>query len=369
MQAQIESQHSEFSFTFPTGLTQEWLLRQSQMSAALRYVRGEYGISGNIAAAMRFFNSARYRSATLWTRAQFHAARVTARVAGARSQIRAHYDCSNEFYRLFLDPEMVYSCAYFAEGVTDLTGAQAAKLGHICRKLHLQAGERFLDIGCGWGALVRHAASRFGATAVGCTLSAEQLKHAQAMKERHPQGAAMTYLGSDYRELWGEFDKVASVGMFEHVGRNALEQYLRKVFHLVRPGGMFLNHGLVKRQGSPIGVESVFLQRRVFPGYELVHLSEVVDAAEAVGFEVLDVENLRPHYARTIGEWIKNMQRNEAECLKVVDRETYRTWLLYLAGTMIAFEDGDIDIHQTLLWKPGGSGGRPLTREYMYRTT
>src|SRR6478735_8806716 len=130
MQAQIESQpHPEFSFTFPSGLTQEWLLRQSQMSAALRYVRGEFGISGNIAAAMRFFNSARDRSATLWTRAQFHMARVAARAAGARSSIRAHYDCSNEFYRLFLDPEMVYSCAYFADGVTDLAGAQTAKLG------------------------------------------------------------------------------------------------------------------------------------------------------------------------------------------------------------------------------------------------
>ena len=215
---------------------------------------------------------------------------------------------------------MVYSCAYFANPHLDIDSAQLAKLDHICRKLDIQPGDRFLDVGCGWGALVVHAAGRYGAIAQGCTLSPQQAEFARsAVAERGLEHRALiTQL--DYRQLAGSFRKVASVGMFEHVGRHRLRTYFRRIFEMLDRDGLFLNHGIIRPEGVTDGPETLFLQRRVFPGGELASLSTVIRAAEQAGFEVIDVENLRPHYAITCRSWVERLQRNVDACLKAVSR-------------------------------------------------
>ncbi len=351
----------------------ERFLHSDLYSAAEAFLRGEVDICGDIIAAVRFKTGASPKGF------RHSLASLTAHVAPrpieswiqsprrAARNIRFHYDRSNEFYRAFLDSRMVYSCAYFKNGPQDsLDDAQLAKLDHICRKLDLRQDDQFLDIGCGWGALVVRAAERYGASATGCTLSLRQdLFTANLISEKRLDHR-VRILESDYAKLSGQFNKVASVGMFEHVGRHRLRRYFRKVFSLLKEDGMFLNHGIVRPEGATDGPETRFLQSKVFPGGELATLSTVIREAGRAGFEVLDVENLRPHYALTCRCWVERLQRNIEECLKHVDRQTYRTWLLYLAGSAISFEKGATDVCQVLMAKRRGATFRRLTRDYIY---
>jgi cyclopropane-fatty-acyl-phospholipid synthase len=355
---------------------QRWMSRGDAYSAGLAYVRGLIDVQGDLIEAVRY--QLAHAGAT-WRRQWLDAAcRWTpwrlmqgwpGRAATARN-IRFHYDRSNEFYRQFLDSRLVYSCAYFKEpaglqGEDSLDQAQLSKLDHICRKLRVQKGDRFLDIGCGWGALVLHAAQCYGATASGCTLSIHQAEYA-AERARQERLAAASIHEMDYRDMTGEFDKIASVGMFEHVGRAHLETYFRKVYGLLTRDGLFLNHGITRPAGVPADAQSLFIARKVFPGSQLLHLDEVIRTAERVGFEVLDVENLRRHYALTCRAWVERLSAHRDTCLQAVDEETWRTWKLYLAGCTIAFEDGDLGLHQVLLSKKGASRPYPMTRDYMY---
>jgi cyclopropane-fatty-acyl-phospholipid synthase len=286
------------------------------------------------------------------------------RAATARN-IRFHYDRSNDFYRQFLDSQLVYSCAYFRREDDTLDQAQSAKLDHICRKLHLEANDRFLDIGCGWGALVFHAARNYSAAATGCTLSTRQFQYAEE-RIRTEGVRNVSVREADYRDVDGEFDKIASVGMFEHVGRAQLATYFRKVYALLAPKGLFLNHGITRPASVRANSQSMFIARKVFPGSQLVRLSDVVQTAEEAGFEVLDVENLYKHYARTTRLWVDRLTANREACLKMAPEETWRTWRLYLAGCSLAFEEGAMGLHQVLLAKRG-AGAAPSTREYMYK--
>ena len=352
---------------------QRWLARADAYSVALAFVNGEIDVYGDFVAAVRYQLS---QSATTlrrqffgaicrwnpWTLTQHWATRgATAR------NIRFHYDRSNEFYQLFLDSQMVYSCAYFDRPGVTLDRAQAAKLDHICRKLVLRPGDRFLDIGCGWGALVRHAARGFGAHAAGCTLSQRQFDYAaeQVRREGLTEQAAIREM--DYRDLTGTFDKISSVGMFEHVGRAHLEAYFRTVCNLLAPEGLFLNHGITRPAPVRSDAQSLFIARAVFPGGQIVTLHDVIHAAENAGFEVLDVENLRRHYALTCRAWVDRLTAQRDACLQVVDETTWRTWQLYLAGSSLAFEEGGLGLHQVLLAKRGANGAAPMTRAYVYR--
>ena len=347
----------------------EWLLKADAYSAALSFIRSEFDIQGDLVAAVRFQLGRRQRS---WLEI-LHAA--AARLAPRRiatwlptrgrvaQNIRFHYDRSNEFYKNFLDTRMVYSCAYFQHPNLSLDEAQVSKLERICRKLDLRPGDRFLDIGCGWGALLIHATEHYGVQATGCTLSRNQAEYARE-SARRLKGGEVAVKEMDFRDTTGRFDKIASVGMFEHVGRHRLRDYFRRVHNLVEPEGLFLNQGIVRPEFVTDDAQTLFLQRRVFPGGELAYLSDVIRAAELAGFEILDMEDLRPHYALTCRAWVEGLRRNAAACLDAVERETYRTWLLYLAGSAANFEDGLTSVCQLLLAKRN-STTRRLNRDYV----
>lgn len=287
-----------------------------------------------------------------------------------RDAIHFHYDVSNEFYALWLDRAMVYSCAYFETPEVDLDAAQEAKLEHICRKLSLRPGEKFLDVGCGWGALVLHAARRYGVTAHGITLSPQQLKVA---RERIAQAGLEDRVSvdlQDYRDVPGEsvYDKVASVGMFEHVGLKNLPSYFSTVHRLLKPHGLFLNHGITHdSEGWQKSLSTEFINRYVFPDGQLDNISSIQHMMERARFEIADVEALRPHYAMTLRHWVARLERSHARALQHVSEATYRVWRLYMTACALEFESGDIGIYQVLASKrAAGNLPLPLTRRHLY---
>jgi cyclopropane-fatty-acyl-phospholipid synthase len=290
-----------------------------------------------------------------------------------RANIRYHYDVSNAFYRLWLDRQLVYSCAYFATDDTALDAAQAGKVDHICRKLRLQPGERFLDIGCGWGALLFRAAERYGVEATGITLSKNQFEHVNAeIAARGLTGRVKVEL-RDYLDLPEDvlYDKIASVGMFEHVGIARFPKYFGKIMRILKPGGLVLNHGITHNAlgahslGSGIGD---FVEEYVFPGGELAHVSTVIEGMAAQGLEVIDAEALREHYAKTLWHWCEGLEANADAARAEVGEEKYRVWRIYLAGSAHAFDRGWLSLWQLLAGKPLPDGRlpHPLTRAYMY---
>ena len=317
------------------------------------------------------------------------AGREPARLSGAahtkardRAAVQYHYDLGNEFYELFLDPRMVYSCAYFPTGEDDLAAAQELKLEHTCRKLRLRPGERLLDVGCGWGALLIHAAERYGVEGVGITLSERQRELAARRVAEAGLDDRVEIRLQDYRDLEGEsFHKVASIGMFEHVGRARLPEYFARIRAVLRPGGLFLNHGISREADAPrktllsvlmdplnhLVVGTSPMTSSVFPDTELIPLSEVNLAGEKAGLEVRDVESLREHYALTLRHWIARLEEREEEAVRLVGRPTYRAWRLYFAASAHRFETGRIGVNQTLFALPdGGRVSVPLTRADLY---
>lgn len=290
-----------------------------------------------------------------------------------RQAVQHHYDLPSAFYRLWLDERMVYSCAYFPTGKETLDEAQAAKLEHICRKLRLRPGERLLDIGCGWGGLAIYAAERYGVEAIGITLSEEQFKEARKRVRQTGLGGKVRIETLDYREVGGQFDKVVSVGMAEHVGRANLGRYFQAAFERLRPGGLFLHHaiaqGPVTRKTPAWAASGEFMRQYIFPDGEILPLWVNLQEAETAGFEVRDVEDLREHYARTLRLWRERLEANCRRAAELVGSERVRLYRLYLAGSAHQFRFGHLAIHQSLLAKPG-EGGRvelPPNRADLYR--
>ncbi len=289
----------------------------------------------------------------------------------SRRQISFHYDVSNEFFRLWLDKWMVYSCAYFKRGDESIDEAQLNKLDYICRKLRLKPGEKLLDIGCGWGGLIVYAAKNYGVYAKGITLSRNQFNFAREWIKREGLASHCQVDFKDYRELEEEdfYDKVVSVGMFEHVGIKNLPIYFKTVRKVLKEKGLFLNHGITKkekwRRGKPT---TKFLDKYIFPGGELAQINHVLRVMEENNFEILDVESLRQHYAKTLRLWVKRLQEKKAEALRYVDEETYRKWLIYMAASAISFEEGNTSVFQVLASKQTKPGLSliPLTRADLY---
>lgn len=388
----IPSRTSERRFTLVVngpGVLREAFSPPVDLNAGRAFVEGSLDIEGSVEAAIAMLvaaNNARSNAQTLRILYLLnrlprsngrHAKNGQAHLAGAehskerdRAAVSHHYDHPVEFYASFLGPQLVYSCAYYDDGVTTLAQAQEAKLQHILRKLRVKPGMAFLDIGCGWGSLVI-AAARAGANALGITLSRVQYETAK----RHIEDEGLTNRASvellDYRDLGARrFDRIASIGMVEHVGLANLPLYFKTAFAALRPGGLFLNHGISEQSpGRKGGRQDAFIDRYVFPDGELVAIGKSLAIAEVAGFEVRDVENLREHYAHTLRDWVANLASNAVRAQAVAGMEAYRVWRLYMSASATAFASGTIGIYQSLLARPDAQGfvDIPPTRADIYR--
>lgn len=378
------------------------LIPPSQLRLGEAYVTGEFEVEGDLTAATALgeslrdrFSSARFaaRAVQLLLRLPKPGPRTrpAARAAGRSGErhspardahaIRSHYDVGNAFYALWLDPAMVYSCAYFPSGQESLAEAQRAKLDHICRKLRLRAGERLLDIGCGWGGLILHAAREYGARALGITLSPAQAEWARDKIAAGGLAVRCAVEVRDYRALGGlgPFDKIVSVGMCEHVGHARLPGYFTAAWDALRPGGLFLNHCIVSGQDPAGGRkrsmrkwiwrEGRFTDRHVFPDGQLPILGPLLEIAEQQGFETRDVESLREHYALTLRHWVARLEAAREEATALTSAETFRTWRIYLANSARQFVAGRMGLVQALLARPDehGTVSVPRTRADLYR--
>jgi cyclopropane-fatty-acyl-phospholipid synthase len=320
----------------------------------------------------------------LWWRGIVRAARSRAhhRAHADAEQIQFHYDVSDAFYDLWLDERKVYSCAYWRDPHMTLEGAQAAKLDHICRKLMLREGERFLDIGAGWGGLLLWAAEHYGVRADGITLSKNQHAHVNRLIDERGLRGRVTMALRDYRDLpeAEPYDSIASVGMFEHVGLAQLPVYFNTVRRLLKPGGLLMNHGITagNTRNDPLGAGiGDFIERYIFPGGELLHVSHALKVMSEAGLEPLDAENLRPHYASTLWAWSDRLEAQLTQARAVTREAVVRAYRLYLAGSAMSFEQGWISLFQMLASRPSGDvaagamrGAQsrfPFNRGYMYR--
>lgn len=380
-------------FTHPAALLRT-LWPPGELTAAEAFVRGDWDVEGDLVAALALRDRVRpglrelgallpLVPALLRGAALAAAPARAARLRGGKhtpardaAAVRHHYEAGNDFYALWLDRRMVYSCAFFPEPDASLDAAQEAKLELVCRKLHLAPGERLLDVGCGWGGLVTWAAERHGASVLGVTLSESQAALARERIAARGLADRCRVEVLDYRALAGEtFDKVVSVGMVEHVGVARLPDYFRQMFRLLRPGGLFLNHGISPAVPRDHGLratllrEGGFVQRYVFPDGELPFLHETADAAVAAGLELRDVESLREHYALTLRHWLRRLEARRADAEREVGATAYRIWRLYLAGAANDFERGQNTVFQALYVKRDrGASGLPLTRDGWYAT-
>lgn len=345
-----------FSIITQDGDDAATFLHMNAYSAAMAFVEGKFAVHGDLFSAIRFFsnqprNSLHALLFSLWARLEHLRIRLIANKQESAQSIQFHYDRSNDFYKLFLDSRMVYSSAYFSDPGRSLEEAQTEKLYRICRDLDLKPADRLLDIGCGWGGLINYAAEHFGVTAFGCTLSDQQLNFARDVVRNNNLAGRVRIEPLDYRDLTGCFNKIASVGMFEHVGPGRLAGYFNKAYALLEKGGLFLNRGVVRPRGVSDDPETLFLLKKVFPGSELVHLDDVVRQGECAGFNVIGLEDLRMHYALTCRAWVKNLQDHADTCRSLVGESTFRTWLLYLAASAVSFETGRTSAAQVVFAK------------------
>ncbi len=390
------------------GALRRMLLRPSELSIVEAYISGDVDIDGDLEAAIDLGDAIgeRLRSPRMLvtllrhllalpsredSRLDVRAARAERYVTPAgkphdqsrdRAAIRYHYDVGNDFYQLWLDERMVYSCAYFQTPTDTLDDAQRTKLDLVCRKLRLRPGDRLLDVGCGWGALIMHAAREYGATALGITLSDAQASYARARIAAARLADRCRIEIRDYRALPpdSEFDKIASVGMIEHVGLDRLPEYFACLHRALAPGGLFLNHGIVSVDGARprtlterlerrLWKRDAFIDQYVFPDGKLLPLHNVIAAAEGAGFETRDVESLREHYALTLRAWVARLVRQRSRAIAIAGERIFRTWRLYMTGSAHSFATGSINVVQTLLSKPDAAGrsGLPLTRDDILR--
>ncbi len=364
-------QHApQVTIKVPRASSLSYLLTPSLFNLGKAYVEGKIEVEGRVNEIISV-GSALARH-TLRPEGKF--ARVVRSFRHTRKKdaeaIRYHYDVSNDFYSAWLDENMVYSCAYFENGVEDLTTAQLKKIDHILTKIQVRPGQNLLDIGCGWGALAIRAAEKFGARCVGVTLSQNQYELARERVARAGLSSRVEIRLEDYRDIRGSFDRITSVGMFEHVGARHLPEYFAKIRALLVDGGIVMNHGITTT--DPDNGESAygggeFIEQYVFPHGELQHIGNVLKTMQGGGLEVYDVENLRRHYARTCGIWADNFEDNADRIRTLVDAKRFRIWRVYLAGCAYAFANDWVSLYQVVCMKANGDVSTlPWSRRYMY---
>ncbi|HHJ13179.1 MAG TPA: class I SAM-dependent methyltransferase [Gammaproteobacteria bacterium] len=371
-------------FTHP-GVLRDLVLHRDVYRLGEAYLNGELAVEGNLETV---FDLPKYLGQTpipLSTRLSLlykalrlpasgtrrDARRIRAGFRARRnsqSSIAHHYDVGNDFYRLWLDPQMVYSCAYFRDETQSLADAQCDKLDYLCRKLRLRPGQRLLDIGCGWGALLLWAARHYGVKAHGITLSEEQYRFARERIAAEKLQDQVSVELRDYRDLNGEprYDRVVSVGMFEHVGIENFPVYFGAVRKMLAPDGLFLNHGITNDTGWRKTPLTRFINRYVFPDGELARISDVSTAMEEAGFEILDVEGLRRHYALTLRHWTRALEEKRDLAIQVASAPVYRLWRLYMTGSAYYFDEGSINVYQILAGHAHSYTGVPLRRSDIY---
>ncbi len=328
---------------------------------------GEIDVQGNI---QRLFQLALGSSFDLdqlsrWQKVKFLGEYLRSRnsLQRARENITYHYDKGNDFYALWLDESMTYSCAYFRSVEDDLETAQRNKYEHICRKLSLKEGETLVDIGCGWGGMLIYAAQHYGVKGVGCTLSKNQAEYAQEKIHSLGLDKQITILYQDYRTLEGQFDKYVSIGMFEHVGKQFYPVFMKKVASLLKPGGLGLLHTIGKEVASP---PDPWTMKYIFPGGYLPVLNEITYHLGVAGFSTLDIENLRFHYAKTLDHWAERFERQVEKVREMFDERFVRMWRLFLNGSAAGFKWGDTRLFQ-ITFSNGLNNELSLTREHIYR--
>jgi cyclopropane-fatty-acyl-phospholipid synthase len=347
-----------------------YLLEPSLDNLGEAYVKGKIDIEGKLSDIINISYSLAKSTVTSASKLARVRRYFNHSKASDKKAIQYHYDVSNEFYKLWLDKNMVYSCAYFENGDEDIDTAQLKKIDHILTKIQVQPGHRLLDIGCGWGALVIRAAQKFGANCVGVTLSENQFKLATERVKAAGLEDRIEIRLQDYRDIPGQFDRITSVGMFEHVGRKNLPGYFAKIHDLLVDDGVAMNHGITSSDADS-GETSLgggeFIDRYVFPDGELPHISLALQCMQEGGLEAIDVESLRRHYAHTLDVWADRFEANAEEAKKLVDDEHFRIWRVYLAGCAYAFENDDVSIYQVICRKAGRSAKTlPWSRRYIY---
>ncbi len=347
-----------------------YLLEPSLDNLGEAYVKGKIDIEGKLTDIINIGYSLAKSTVTSASKLARVRRYFTHSKTSDKKAIQYHYDVLNEFYALWLDKNMVYSCAYCENGDEDIDTAQLKKIDHILTKIQLQPGQRLLDIGCGWGALVIRAAQKFGAKCVGVTLSENQFKLATERVKAAGLEDQIEIRLQDYRDVPGQFDRITSVGMFEHVGRKNLPGYFTRIRALLVDDGIAMNHGITS-SNSESGETSLgggeFIDKYVFPDGELPHISLALQTMQEGGLEAVDVESLRRHYAHTLDIWANRFEEHAEEAKKLVDDEHFRIWRVYLAGCAYAFENDDVSIYQVVCRKAGRNAKTlPWSRRYMY---
>ncbi len=342
------------------------LLRKGFLGFGEAYMAGALEVEGDLQELLRLALCIGYErpSLSFWQKVRFltHCLATKNTVGQASQNIEHHYDLGDEFYELFLDKTLTYSCGYFASERDGLKQAQVNKYEHICRKLRLRPGEKLLDVGCGWGGMLIHAAQYYGVNGLGNTLSRNQWECANKKIEELGLQNQIEVVLADYRQITGKFDKFVSIGMFEHVGRAFIPVFMNKVSHLLKIGGLGLLHTIGKNIESP---GEPWIVKYIFPGGYIPNLAEIVREMGRSNFPIMDVENLRLHYAHTLDKWAEKYEKNIEKVRGMFDESFVRMWRLFLHASSAGFKYGSSRLYQ-ILFSNGLSSELPLTRNHIY---
>jgi cyclopropane-fatty-acyl-phospholipid synthase len=361
------SGQSQFTLTFVTKEAADHVLESGSLGFGEEYMAGNIQVDGDFRQLLRFGTDAAFLNLPLGlkTKLAFRHLRQTSLNTLSRSQkhVAHHYDRGNDFYKLWLDESMAYSCAYFRQETDTLEQAQQQKYEHICRKLQLKAGETLVDIGCGWGGMLVYAAKHYGVRGVGCSLSKQQVEYATDWVKREGLSEKISILFEDYRNIQGEFDKFVSVGMFEHVGKQFIPTFMEKAQSILKRGGLGLLHTIGEEQSMP---GDPWTLKYIFPGGYIPTLDEIIRNMGEVRLVPTDIENLRLHYARTVEEWSTRYEAQVKKVEAMFDASFVRMWRMFLNGCVVNFRYGNPRLYQ-VLFTNGLNNTLPMTREHVYR--